>query len=92
MGISGKADRTGRLRELKSGAWGSNSADFVHLIRCLLEHSLSLLSRLSLCIFMLPRFYFIVLVCYRIVRYATFRRAVKSASISRAKNVSSAAT
>jgi hypothetical protein len=39
MGMGGRADRTARLKELKSGAWGSSSADFVHLIRSLLEHS-----------------------------------------------------
>src|SRR5580692_2849162 len=39
MRIGGRADRTERLKELKPGAWGSSSADFVHLIRSLLEYS-----------------------------------------------------
>ena len=39
MSNGGRLDRTERLKEYKSGPWGSSSADFVHLIRCLLEHS-----------------------------------------------------
>ena len=47
MGIGGRADRTERLKELKLGAWGSSSADFVRLIRGLLEHSKTYADRID---------------------------------------------
>lgn len=39
MSNTGRSDRDDRLRHYKSGAWGSSSSDFVHLIRSLLQHS-----------------------------------------------------
>jgi len=47
MGIGGRADRTERLKELKPEAWGSSSADFAHLIRCLVEHSKAYAARID---------------------------------------------
>jgi hypothetical protein len=39
MVSEGRADRSGRLIESRSGAWGSSSADFMHVVRLLFEHS-----------------------------------------------------
>src|SRR5580658_3115912 len=47
MGIGGRTDRTERLKGLKPGAWGSSSADFVHLILSLLEHSKAYAARID---------------------------------------------
>jgi hypothetical protein len=39
MASNGRADRNARLTENRSGAWGSSSADFIHLAWLLFGHS-----------------------------------------------------
>jgi hypothetical protein len=41
MTVGGRGDRAGRLTENRAGAWGTSSADFMHVVRLLFANSKS---------------------------------------------------
>ena len=47
MPISGRADRSARLLENRSGAWGSSSADFMRVVHLLFAHSRDYAARID---------------------------------------------